>query len=248
MPTIKALIRARRDSDDRKLHVVGIDLAGSYRRDTGFCVMDGTMKCRTEVLHTDAEIISKTVEARPKVVAIDAPLFLPLGRASLEVKGPPHLRECDRELLRMKIRFFPISLGPMRMLTARGMRLRSVFEKRNLEVIESYPGAIQDILGMPRKQAGVGKLGRALYRYGASWQARSQLTGDELDGITCALVGLMYARNEYSAIGDQREGLMILPPLGPRTSTSLQGSAGAGLPGRPSARRPSGRRSRQSET
>jgi hypothetical protein len=193
------------------MRVVGLDLAGSERRDTGFCVMEGTMSCRTEVLHADDEIVAKTLAARPRVVSIDAPLFLPLGRASLESRGPPHLRECDRELLRMKIKFFPISLGPMRMLTARGMRLRSVFEKRNLEVIESFPGAIQDILGMPRKQAGVGKLERALRRYGVHWRRKSPLTGDELDGITSALVGLMYAKNEYRAIGDPREGLMILP-------------------------------------
>jgi len=191
--------------------VVGLDLAGSERRDTGFCVMESTMACRTEVLHTDDEIVSKTITARPRVVSIDAPLFLPLGRPSLEVKSPPHFRECDKELLRMKIKFFPISLGPMRMLTARGMRLRSVFEKQNLEVIESFPGAIQDILGMPRKQAGVDKLEAALHRYGLRWKAESPLTGDELDGITSALVGLMYVKNDYRAIGDPREGLMILP-------------------------------------
>ncbi len=197
------------------MRVVGLDLAGSERRHTGFCVMESTMACRTEVLHTDDEIVSKTIAARPRVVSIDAPLFLPMGRASLEVKGPPHFRECDKELLRMKIKFFPISLGPMRMLTARGMRLRSVFEKRNLEVIESFPGAIQDILGMPRKQAGVDKLEAALRRYGVRWKAESPLTGDELDGITSALVGLMYAKNNYRAIGDPKEGLMILPPAKP---------------------------------
>lgn len=173
--------------------------------------MDGAMDCQPEVLHTDGEIIAKTLAARPGVVSIDAPLFLPLGRASLSVKGPPHLRECDKELLRMKIRFFPISLGPMRMLTERGMRLRAVFEGQKLKVIESFPGAIQDVLGMPRKQDGLAKLERALRRYGVRWSAGRPLTGDELDGITSALVGLMYLKNDYRAIGDPKEGLMILP-------------------------------------
>jgi uncharacterized protein len=193
------------------MRVVGLDLAGSERRDTGFCVMESTMACRAEVLHMDDEVVSKTVAARPRVVSIDAPLFLPLGRPSLDVRGPPHFRECDKELLRMKIKFFPISLGPMRMLTARGMRLRSTFESEKLEVIESFPGAIQDMLGVPRKQAGLDRLQRALRRYGVRWESKSPLTGDELDGITSALVGLMYVKNEYRAIGDPREGLMILP-------------------------------------
>jgi len=173
--------------------------------------MDERMNCTTSILHADDEIISKTVAAKPRVVSIDAPLFLPLGRRSLEDRGPPHFRECDRELLRMKIKFFPISLGPMRMLTARGMRLRAVFEKERLEVIESFPGAIQDILGMPRKQEGLRRLQRALLRYGVHTKSRTALTGDELDGITSALVGLAYVNKEYRAIGDPREGLMILP-------------------------------------
>jgi predicted nuclease with RNAse H fold len=191
---------------------VGLDLAGSERRDTGFCAMDANMRCRTAILHTDEEIVSKTLAVRPRVVSIDAPLFLPLGRESLEKKGPPHFRECDMELRRMKIKFFPISLGPMRMLTARGIRLRGIFEKNGLEAIESFPGAIQDILGMPRKQKGVEKLEQALRRYGVSLpKTLAGFTGDELDAVTSALVGLMYIRGEYRAIGDPREGLMILP-------------------------------------
>ena len=195
-----------------KSAVVGIDLAGSERRNTGFCIMDSKMHCRMEILHTDDEIFSRTMEARPSVVSIDAPLFLPRGRKSLEVRGPPHFRECDKELLRMHIKFFPISLGPMRMLTARGMRFRAAFEGQGLEVIESFPGAIQDLLGMPRKQAGLELLAGALRRYGATFErSKDELIGDELDAVTSALVGLLYVKGKYRAIGDPREGLMILP-------------------------------------
>ena len=192
--------------------VVGIDLAGSERRDTGFCVMDSKMSSVTMVLHTDDEILQRTTKARPDVVSIDAPLFLPKGRESLEVKGPPHFRECDKELLRMHIKFFPISLGPMRMLTARGMRLRSVLEAQGLEVIESFPGAIQDLLKMPRKQEGLSHLASALRRYGVRMKGHGRdLGGDELDAVTSALVGLLYIRGQFRAIGDPAEGLMILP-------------------------------------
>ena len=193
---------------------MGVDLAGSEKRETGFCVMDPQMMCKTTVLHTDQEVLRLTSEARPGVVSIDAPLFLPKGRESLEKPGPPHFRECDKELLRMHIRFFPISLGPMRMLTARGMKLRTALESRGFEVIESFPGAIQDILGMPRKQKGLRELERALRRYGIGLgQPEGGFTGDELDAVTSALVGLMYTNGEYRAIGDPEEGLMILPPL-----------------------------------
>src|SRR3989442_13909892 len=116
---------------------------------------------------------------------MDAHLYLPKGRESLEVKGPPHFRACDRELLRMKIRFFPISLGPMRKMTKRGMSLKSVFEGSGLRVIESFPGAIQDMLGMPRKQEGLEKLRRALIVYGAGGEVdRKDRTGMGLDRVT----------------------------------------------------------------
>ena len=194
------------------LPVVGIDLAGSEKRDTGFCVMDPHMRCRTGVLHTDQEVLRLTSEAMPGVVSIDAPLFLPKGRESLEKPGPPHFRECDKELLRMHIRFFPISLGPMRMLTARGMKLRTALEAQGFEVIESFPGAVQDLLGMPRKQKGLRELEEALRRYGIGLGPRKGgFSGDELDAVTSALVGLMYRKGEYRTIGDPEEGLMILP-------------------------------------
>jgi len=41
--------------------------------------------------------------------------------------------------------------------------------------------------------------------------SRQQLTGDELDAISCALVAKEYASGSYLAIGDPSEILMILP-------------------------------------
>ena len=194
------------------MRVIGLDLAGSVKRTTGFCLLDDNLRSSTSALHTDREVISKTVSARPDVVSIDAPLSLPRGRRSLSHRGSPHFRACDLELRRMKIRFFPITLGPMRMLTRRGIKLRKILEAKGLSVIESYPGSIQDILGMPRKQAGLEKLRRALVDYGVKGDVhKSKITHDELDAMTSALVGKMFLDENYLAIGDPEEGLMILP-------------------------------------
>jgi len=174
--------------------VVGIDLSGSERRMTGFCVMDGALNCTVKILFTDREVIGETLAARPEVVSIDAPLFLPRGRKRLEDRGPPHLRACDRILLQMKIKFFPISLGPMRKLTERGMRLRAIFEKSGLPVIESFPGAVQDLLGIPRKQKGLGGLRRALLKYGLKGDA----TRREPDGRRAGRDDLLSPRKDVS--------------------------------------------------
>jgi predicted nuclease with RNAse H fold len=192
------------------MRATGIDLAGVETRPTGFCVMDDNLRSCTCLLYTDDEILDKTLKCASDVVAIDAPLALPRGRESLTKRSNIHLRECDRELLRMGIKFFPLTLGPMRQLTERGMRLRAELEKRGLVVIETYPGAVQDILCIPRKGKGLEKLAKGLGLAGVRG-LNTGLTGDELDAVTCALVGILYLRGKYRAIGDPDEILMILP-------------------------------------
>jgi predicted nuclease with RNAse H fold len=194
------------------MKVVGIDLAGSEKRATGFCLLDENLNAKTKILHTDEEIMQETLKIKPDVISIDAPLSLPFGRKSLSQRGPPHLRACDKELLKMKIKFFPITLGPMRKLTERGIRLKKIFESNGFEVIESFPGAAQDLLNIPRKQKGLKKLQRALIRLGIKGDVKKkEITADELDAITSALVGKMYLEGNYLAIGNPKEGLIILP-------------------------------------
>jgi predicted nuclease with RNAse H fold len=192
------------------MKAVGIDLAGVESRPTGLCIMDGNLHADTCLLYTDREIIGKTLESRPDVVAIDAPLALPRGRESLEKRSTIHLRQCDKELLRMRIRFFPLTLGPMRQLTERGMRLRAHLAEKGLVVIETYPGAAQDILNIPRKGKGLDRLAEGLRSAGVKG-IDDTMTGDQLDAVTCALVGIMYLKGEHCAIGDPDEMLMILP-------------------------------------
>jgi len=189
--------------------IVGIDLAGSGKRATGFCILDGMM-ANTCLLYSDEDILEKILQAKPRLIAIDAPLALPKGRNSLEEKSRVHLRQCDRELIKMKIKFFPITLGPMRKLTERGIKLRKILEKMGFEVIETYPGAAQDILKMPRKKSGLSKLREKLEGMGIKGLSNS-MTGDELDAVTCALVGKFYLDGNYFAVGDPSEVLMILP-------------------------------------
>ncbi len=196
------------------MKAVGIDLAGVEARPTGFCILDETLNAQTCLLHSNRQIIEMTEQAKPDVVSIDAPLALPKDRPSLSVKykNRSHLRECDKTLLKMGIRFFPITIGPMRKLTRRGIKLRRILENEGFKVIESYPGAAQDLLGMPRKQKGLQKLRRALIKYGINGIAeRKGISDHELDAVTSALVGLFYLKGSYLAIGDPKEMLMILP-------------------------------------
>ncbi len=82
--------------------VVGVDLTGSEARPTGWCLLEG-QGAKTELIRTDHEILTKTIEAQPDLVSIDSPLCLPDGRTSVFDDDPKReevgiMRECEREL------------------------------------------------------------------------------------------------------------------------------------------------------
>ena len=97
-------------------------------------------------------------DAQPDVVAIDSPLALPKGRccADLSCACAVHgiVRAADRAVSRMGYRPFWTLLPSMVNLTLRSIRLRETLESSGIKVIEVYPGAAQDRLGLPRKQRG----------------------------------------------------------------------------------------------
>lgn len=203
------------------MRYVGLDLAGSPHRPTGACAIDDRLRVQCSVLYPDEEILEFVRNSRTRFVAVDAPLALPKGRHCLgeHCRGRAHFRACDRVLMRMGIKGFPITIGPMRTLTARGIRLTIMLKRLRVHAFETYPGAAQDLLGIPRKQYGLQALQQSLEGIGCTGDiAKRDLTGDELDAINCALVARDYARGSYLAIGDPSEIMMILPRFGKERS------------------------------
>ncbi len=187
--------------------IVGLDLAGSDKRETGFCVLEG-MKSYTMILHSDKEIINEIKKVNPDVITIDAPLSLPPGRKSIEERNDVHFRECDRELLRRKIKFFPVTLGPMRKLTERGINLKNFLKNKGFKVIEVYPGGAQDILKIPRKQKGLDGLRKGLEKLEIKGLT-SKMNDHELDAVTCAYVGKMFLEGKSETLGILEDGIVM---------------------------------------
>ena len=214
-----------------RLRIVGIDLTGSEARASGWCLLDGPQAQVAPVL-SDDELIEKTIRTRPRLVSIDSPLSLPAGRVSVEDDDPGRtefgiMRECERELKRRGINVYPCLIPSMQKLTARGIRLARTFRERGVPVIESYPGAAQDIMRIPRKGAGPEWLKAGLREFGISgdYEMRN-VTHDELDAITSALVGTFYLAGMSEALGTDDEDPLIIPRLGTGISptTALAGS------------------------
>ena len=201
-----------------KSKIVGIDLTGSEARATGWCLLDGT-KVETEMVSKDHDIIQKTIDAKPDLISIDSPLCLPFGRNTVFDDDPARdefgiMRQCERELKRRGINVYPSLLPSMQKLTARGIRLAQYFRRLGIPVIESYPGAAQDIMRIPRKGAGEKWLKVGLGGFGVTGDfLEEKVTHDELDAITSALVGTFHLAALSEELGTMEEPPLIIPNL-----------------------------------
>jgi dephospho-CoA kinase len=102
----------------------------------------------------------------------------------------------------------------MQGLTKRGMGLAARLRDLGFPVIESYPGAAQDIMGIPRKGAGEEFLRQGLMDFGILGRfATEAVRHDELDAITSALVGSFFLAGKCEALGGDLEDPLIIPDL-----------------------------------
>ena len=214
-----------------ELRIVGIDLTGSEKRASGWCLLSGR-EAEVASKFSDEELIEATVNARPHLVSIDSPLCLPAGRLSVGDDDPKRaefgiMRECERELKRRGVNVYPCLIPSMQKLTARGIRLARVFRERGIPVIESYPGAAQDIMRIPRKGAGLEWLKTGLREFGILGDYETQnVTHDELDAITSALVGTFHLAGMSEALGTDEEAPLIIPRLESSVTPFVVGISG----------------------
>lgn len=198
--------------------IVGIDLTGSEARGSGWCALDGA-SAETLTVHTDQEMVDRILALRPALVSIDSPLSLPFGRTMVTDDDPGRqefgiMRRCERELKRRGVNVYPALLPSMQGLTRRGMLLADRIRSHGIPVIESYPGAAQDIMAIPRKGAGIEYLKRGLAEFGISGPyVADNVSHDELDAITAALVGSFFLAGKYEGLSGPTEGALIVPKL-----------------------------------
>lgn len=195
------------------MKIIGIDLAGTSNNQTGYAVLNGK-QTKTKVLYTNDEIISETLKSGSNLITIDAPLGIPKGRCCLDYNCKCRKYGCmrvgERQLVKLGVRIFPCGFGGMQKLTMRGINLRNYFEKKGLNVIETYPGSAQDLLGIPRKGKDHRKLQRALIKQGFIGDvSKREITDHELDAVTSAFVGQLYKQGKTMALGIPEEEYII---------------------------------------
>jgi len=185
---------------------LGIDLTGSEKRASGVALLSDCKLEYTRRIHSDEDIIKDVLVSLPDVVSIDSPLSLPEDRSKI-------YRWCELELKRRGHGVFWCLLPSMEKLTRRGISLAGLLRHHGCNVIESYPGAAQDILGIPRKQKGIVLLADALLNYGIVGDLN--VSHDELDAITAAIVGEFYLDGKYEALGT------LIIPVNPKRGQQM---------------------------
>jgi histidinol phosphatase-like PHP family hydrolase/predicted nuclease with RNAse H fold/dephospho-CoA kinase len=213
--------------------VVGLDLTAGHGKPTGVAFLEDNI-VETVSLVSDDEILEFIKTKRPKLVSIDSPLGLPGGGTEINAAAGI-VRIAERDLASIGVPAYPALIDSMRDLTLRGIAL-----KRSIEflpdpptVLESYPGAAQDILCIPRKQKSLALLRNGLSELGLTGPGLRTHSHDEMDAITSAVVGRYFEAGEFEPMGILTEAQLIVPKVRPLTFDPLPviclaGRTGAG--------------------
>ena len=181
------------------MKIIGIDLAGNPKNDTGFCIMEiegDKKKVYTKILHSNYDIIKNITEIKPKIIAVDAPLTY-LGDN----------RKCDMEL--RDYGALPVTLKGMEVLAVRGTELAGELGALHLNLIEVFSKASAKILGFYNKREKV--MQKSLINAGISGSVDERfLSRDELDAIFAAITGYLYINGLTATVGDDT-GKIIIP-------------------------------------
>jgi len=183
------------------MKVVGIDLAGSDKNDTGFCLLisDGKeKKVKTALLKKDEDILLQCEIIKPDLIAIDAPLSF--ARNGYSRLAEEELKEYGA---------LPQSLRGMQALVERGVRIGNML-KNHYRVIEIYNNASAKILGFHEKKDI--EMQKKLARMVDGELKDRIMTRDELDSITSALTGFLYLQKRTIEVGDD-EGKVVIPKV-----------------------------------
>jgi predicted nuclease with RNAse H fold len=207
------------------MRVIGLDLTTSPEKATAYAVLTRETDIVAEGLVTaDEGLIALAEEHRPALVAIDAPLSLPLGLCCLEEscacrpvsfgKG----RQCEQELSALGIGcYYTTKRSIIKGMVYRAIALKEKLEGRGIAVIEIYPYASRRRLfgKLPRKTTVAGRRAfqeklRCLIPAIPTLQ-ESSLSHDALDALLAAYTGVLYIKGQTRALGDPAEGLLHIP-------------------------------------
>ena len=209
----------------RATFVLGVDPAFPGRG-VAFALLDADARLlRLGRQEGYADLLSLAQGLAAEVIAIDAPLGLPLGWGCLDLPctcgrcqtGPSARRAAERALARLGIGvMWTTKRTILRPLVEWAMAQRQALEKAGKEVIEVYPYASKvALLGRPpaRKTTAVGRqwLQIGLSRWVHGLPTDRLLSHDELDAVVAAYTAILWRHGDACALGRPEDGVIVVP-------------------------------------
>lgn len=180
--------------------ISGIDLAGKPENPTGWAVLE-KLNTKASLLYNDNQILEAIAQNRPEIIAIDAPFSLPN-------KGI--LRKAEKEMMKSGYRVLPPSLPAMEKLADRVMKLNRLIAEEGFKTIEVHPTSTCKALEMPPKNRR--KTQAILKQMGLEGELELRpFASHEIDAVIAALTAYLYMKNQTEALGDEKEGYIIVP-------------------------------------
>ncbi len=206
----------------------GIDLTSTEAKLSACVGLDSKLQLvYLGFLSGNSDIIALLNLYAPQVIAVDAPLSLPLGLCCLEEsclcepKFPRKNRQCDQELRQQGIPCYPTTKKTfIKSLIYRGIELKASIcreIKQAGQVIEVYPFASKVRLldkTIPRKTTtqGMNFLRDKLEDILSGLKPYYDIFDHDLyDAAIAAYTAWLYYQNRADALGNSEEGLIFIP-------------------------------------
>jgi hypothetical protein len=183
--------------------IIGIDLAALEKNPTGWACWENK-QISTCHLYSSEEIIRRTLNYKPKIIAIDAPLTMPKTSTT---------RQADRNMMKKGYPVFPPLMRSMKALTKRAISLTHRLRTKGISVIEVHPASTRKALGMPTKDWR--KIQTVLKQIGLKGDIETRsLTPHEIDAVTAALTAHLHLHGKTMEVGNEMEGYIVIPKRG----------------------------------
>jgi len=152
-------------------------------------------------LYKNEEILRRSIDCDPALVAIDAPLSLP---------AKDIMRGADREMYKRGYPVFPPRFPSMEKLTLRAIKITQKIAEWGLDVIEVHPTSTRKALNMPAKDWD--KIQTLFLHLGLKGDLEVRaLTPHEIDAVTAALTGHLHLQGKTELVGEEKEGYIVVP-------------------------------------
>lgn len=208
----------------------GIDLTSSPKKPSAYALLGAGLKIRfLGSLRTNSELIEITERHRPILVAIDAPLSLPVGLCCMnedclcEASSKREGRLCERKLAKNGIpSYFTTKRSIIKKMVSRALDLKKDLVARGHDVIEIYPYASKVRLWknerIPKRTTPEGL--RFLKTQLANIMPdiskhKAKLNHDLCDAAIAAYTAYLHHQGNTDLIGDREEGLISIPSSTP---------------------------------